>query len=316
MDQLTGFRIFTRVVELGSFSKAADDLVVSQSTVTKHIAWLESHLGARLLNRNTRGISLTEGGGLYYERCKAILKDVDDADAAVGRHNGALTGTLRISTSVAFGRRVVAPMLIEFMQLEPRLKIDITCEDAYVDLVSRGIDVALRMGRLADSSLGGRYIGSNPWVMVAAPGYLAEHPAPRTPKDLNNHDCIVYSSVQGDAIWQIRSREGENQAVVVNGRLRSNNLSTLLSAVRLNLGIAILPAYVARSSLKSGQTVRILEDYVLPEQELHAVFPSPKFVPQKVTAFIHFLMPRFKGQWWDTDQRAAATRQLSFSQSE
>jgi DNA-binding transcriptional LysR family regulator len=316
MDQLTGFRIFARVVELGSFSKAADDLVVSQSTVTKHIAWLESHLGARLLNRNTRGISLTEGGGLYYERCKAILKDVDDADAAIGRHSGALTGTLRISTLVAFGRRIVAPMLIEFMQLEPRLKIDITCEDAYVDLVSRGIDVALRMGRLADSSLGGRYIGSNPWVMVASPGYLAEHPAPRTPKDLNNHDCIVYSSVQGDAIWQIRSRDGEIHPVVVNGRLRSNNLSTLLSAVQLNLGIAILPTYVASSSLKSGQTVRVLEDYILPEQELHAVFPSPKFVPQKVTAFIHFLLPRFKGQWWDTDQRAAATRQLSFSQSE
>jgi DNA-binding transcriptional LysR family regulator len=316
MDQLTGFRIFTRVVELGSFSKAADDLVVSQSTVTKHIAWLESHLGARLLNRNTRGVSLTEGGGLYYERCKSILKDVDDADAAVGRHSGALTGTLRISTSVAFGRRIVAPMLIEFMQLEPRLKIDITCEDAYVDLVSRGIDVALRMGRLADSSLGGRYIGSNPWVMVASPGYLAEHQAPRTPQDLNDHDCIVYSSVQGDAIWQIRSREGEIHPVVVNGRLRSNNLSTLLSAVQLNLGIAILPTYVASSSLKSGQTVRVLEEYILPEQELHAVFPSPKFVPQKVTAFIHFLMPRFKGQWWDPDQRAAATRQLSFSQSE
>jgi DNA-binding transcriptional LysR family regulator len=316
MDQLTGFRIFARVVELGSFSKAADDLAVSQSTVTKHIAWLESHLGARLLNRNTRGISLTEGGGLYYERCKAILKDVDDADAAVGHHSGALTGTLRISTSVAFGRRIVAPMLIEFMQLEPQLKIDITCEDAYVDLVSRGIEVALRMGRLADSSLGGRYIGSNPWVMVASPGYLAEHPAPRTPKELNDHDCIVYSSVQGDAVWQIRSREGEIHAVVVNGRLRSNNLSTLLSAVQLNLGIAILPTYVASSSLKSGQTVRVLEDYILPEQELHAVFPSPKFVPQKVTAFIHFLTPRFKGSWWDSDQRAGAMRQLSFSQSE
>jgi DNA-binding transcriptional LysR family regulator len=116
----------------------------------------------------------------------------------VGRHSGALTGTLRISTSVAFGRRVVAPMLIEFMRLEPRLKIDITCEDAYVDLVARGIDVALRMGRLADSSLGGRYIGSNPWVMVASPGYLAEHEPPQSPGDLDGHDCIVYSSVQGD----------------------------------------------------------------------------------------------------------------------
>ena len=144
--------------------------------------------------------------------------------------------------------------------------------------------------------------------MVASPGYLAGHEAPHTPNDLDGHDCIVYSSVQGDAVWQIRSREGDVHAVVVNGRLRSNNLSTLLSAVQLNLGIAILPTYVASSSLKSGTIVRVLEDYVLPEQEMHAVFTSPKFVPQKVTAFIHFLLPRFRGQWWDAGQRAA-TRQ-------
>jgi DNA-binding transcriptional LysR family regulator len=206
-------------------------------------------------------------------------------------------------------------MLIEFMRQQPRLKIDITCEDAYVDLVARGIDVALRMGRLADSSLGGRYIGSNPWVMVASPGYLAEHETPQSPGDLDAHDCIVYSSVQGDAVWQLRSSEGGIHAVVVNGRLRSNNLSTLLSAVQLNLGVAILPTYVAFPSLKSGKIVRVMEDYVLPEQELHAVFPSPKFVPQKVTAFIHFLLPRFKGQWWDADQRVAPPH-ASFSESE
>ena len=158
MDHLTGIRIFTRVVELGSFSKAADDLTVSQSTATKQIGWLESHLGARLLNRNTRGVSLTEAGGLYYERCKIILKEVDDASALVGHRSDGLSGTLRVSTSVAFGRRIISPMLIDFMREHPQLKLDITCEDAYVDLVSRGIDIALRMGRLADSSLGGRYI--------------------------------------------------------------------------------------------------------------------------------------------------------------
>jgi DNA-binding transcriptional LysR family regulator len=316
MDQLTGLRVFARVVELGSFSKAADDLVMSQSTVTKHVAWLESHLGARLLNRNTRGISLTESGGLYYERCKAILRDIDDADATVGGQTKALTGTLRISTSVAFGRRIISPMLIGFMQQQPHLKVDITCEDTYVDLVSRGIDVALRMGRLADSSLGGRYMGSNPWVMVASPRYLATHEALQTPDDLNSHDCIVYSSVQGDAVWQLRSRAGEVRAVAVNSRLRSNNLSTLLAAVQLDLGIAILPRYVASSALKSGEVVTILQDYSLPEQELHAVFPSPKFVPQKVTAFIRFLMPRFKGEWWDADRRSAVARELSVSETE
>lgn len=217
MDHLTGIRIFTRVVELGSFSKAADDLTVSQSTATKQIGWLEQHLGARLLNRNTRGVSLTEAGGLYYERCKIILKEVDDASALVGHRSNGLTGTLRVSTSVAFGRRIISPMLIDFMREHPQLKIDVTCEDAYVDLVSRGIDIALRMGRLADSSLGGRYIGSNPWVMVASPSYLAEQGTPQIPEDLNDHDCIVYSSVQGDAVWQLRSHEGKNHVIIANG---------------------------------------------------------------------------------------------------
>jgi len=299
MDHLTGIRIFTRVVELGSFSKAADDLTVSQSTATKQIGWLEQHLGARLLNRNTRGVSLTEAGGLYYERCKIILKEVDDASALVGHRSNGLTGTLRVSTSVAFGRRIISPMLIDFMREHPQLKIDVTCEDAYVDLVSRGIDIALRMGRLADSSLGGRYIGSNPWVMVASPSYLAEQGTPQIPEDLNDHDCIVYSSVQGDAVWQLRSHEGKNHVIIANGRLRSNNLSTVLSAVHLSQGIAILPLYVASASLKSGRVVSVLEDYILPQQELHAVFPSPKLVPEKVGAFIRFLLPRFEGEWWD-----------------
>ena len=302
MDHLTGIRIFTRVVELGSFSKAADDLTVSQSTATKQIGWLESHLGARLLNRNTRGVSLTEAGGLYYERCKIILKEVDDASALVGHRSDGLSGTLRVSTSVAFGRRIISPMLIDFMREHPQLKIDITCEDAYVDLVSRGIDIALRMGRLADSSLGGRYIGSNPWVMVASPAYLAEQGAPQIPEDLNDHDCIVYSSVQGDAVWQLRSREGKNHVINANGRLRSNNLSTVLSAVHLSQGIAILPLYVASPSIKSGRVVPVLEDYILPQQELHAVFPSPKLVPEKVGAFIRFLLPRFEGKWWDVER--------------
>lgn len=302
MDHLTGIRIFTRVVELGSFSKAADDLSVSQSTATKQIGWLETHLGARLLNRNTRGVSLTEAGGLYYERCKIILKEVDDAGALVGHRSEGLSGTLRVSTSVAFGRRIISPMLIDFMREHPQLKIDITCEDAFVDLVSRGIDIALRMGRLADSSLGGRYIGSNPWAMVASPAYLAEQGTPQTPEDLNDHDCIVYSSVQGDAVWQLRSREGKNHVIIVNGRLRSNNLSTVLSAVHLSQGIAILPLYVVSASLKSGRVVPVLENYMLPQQELHAVFPSPKLVPQKVAAFIHFLLPRFEGAWWDAER--------------
>jgi DNA-binding transcriptional LysR family regulator len=218
MNHLACLRIFKRVVELSSFSKASEELSISQSSATKQISQLEQHLGTRLLNRNTRGISLTEDGTVYYERCKVIIAEVDIADSTVGQRSKSLAGTLRISTSVAFGRRILAPMLMDFMRMQSQLKIDLACEDGYVDLVAHGIDVALRMGRLSDSSLGCRYLGHNPWVMVAAPRYLANHSEPESPADLTHHDCIVYSSVQGDAVWQLRPQLGDTQTVVVEDR--------------------------------------------------------------------------------------------------
>jgi len=298
VDQLSGIRVFVRVTELGSFSKAAKDLSVSQSTITKQIAWLESYLGARLLNRNTRGVSLTEDGLTYYESGKAIIHSIENADCRVGIRSSELAGTLRISTSAAFGRRILSPMLIEFLRENPKLDVDLSCDDTYVDLVSQGIDVALRMGRLQDSCLGSRLLSRNPWVMVASPDYLARRSTPTRPDELANHDCIIYSSVQGDAVWQLTSKHGGVENVVVNGRLRSNNLSTLLSVTESGLGISILPRYVAASSLRRGSVVEVLADYAVPEQELRAIFASPKLVSNKVRRFIDFLAPRFRGAWW------------------
>jgi DNA-binding transcriptional LysR family regulator len=208
-----------------------------------------------------------------------ILAEVDHADSMVGRRSKPLAGTLHISTSVGFGRRVLAPLLMDFLRLQPQLKMDIACNDNYVDLVAHGIDVALRMGRIADSSLGCRYITHNPWVMVAAPSYLAGRSEPRCPIDPKHHDCIVYSSVQGDAVWQLRSTTGIVQTVAVKGPLRSNNLSALLSAAMAAFGIAILPRYVASTALAAGDIISIMEKYALPRQDLHAVFPSSKQVP-------------------------------------
>ncbi|WP_078864170.1 LysR family transcriptional regulator [Streptomyces sp. AcH 505] len=299
MNHLSCIRVFKRVVELGSFTKAAEELRISQSSATKQVSQLEQHLGARLLNRNTRGISITEDGAIYYDSCKGILADVEYADSIVGERSKSLAGTLHISTSVAFGRRVLAPLLMEFMGSQPQLKVDLVCNDDYVDLVTHGVDVALRMGRLSDSSLGCRYITHNPWVMVAAPGYLAGRSEPRCPADLKHHECIVYSSVQGDAVWQLRSKAGVVQTVAVKGSLRSNNLSALLSATIVGFGIAILPRYVASAALSTGDIVPIMETYSVPGQDLHAVFPSSKQVSSKALAFTEFLLPRFRANWWD-----------------
>jgi len=302
MDRITGVQLFARIVETGSFSKASADLGITQPTATKHVAALETRLGARLLNRNTRGVSPTEIGALYYEKCKAIQRELDEADSLASLLQSKVGGQLRISTSVAFGRRIVTPLALRFMREHPDISIDLGFDDRYVNLVEQGVDVALRMGRLADSSLGARYLGTNPWLTAASPDYLSRRGTPATPADLSGHDCLVYSSVQGDDRWQFAGTASAPADIPVDfpvkGPLRSNNLSAVLSACRAGLGLAVLPWYVARESIADGTIVQVLEPFALPAQELHAVFPSPKLVPGKVQSFIGFLGTQLAGEWW------------------
>jgi DNA-binding transcriptional LysR family regulator len=298
MDRIAANQLFVRVVETGSFSRAAADLKITQPTATKTVAALEARLGARLLNRNTRGVSPTEIGAVYYDKCKAIQAQIDEADDLPALLRAQVAGRLRVSTSVAFGRRVLTPLLMRFMAEHPELQIDLSTEDRYTDLVAQGIDVAVRMGRLADSTLGARYLGTNPWVMVAAPAYLQRAGMPRKGTDLKRHDALVYSSVQGDDLWHLTDARGRAQDLPVRGRLRSNNLSALLAAARAGYGLAILPRYVAQESLKRREIVPVLADHALPAQEMHAVYPSPKLVPQRVQSFVAFLAGQLQGEWW------------------
>jgi DNA-binding transcriptional LysR family regulator len=304
VDRLQAMEMFIRVVETGSFSKAAAEFHVTQPTVTKQVAATEARLKVRLLNRNTRGVSLTETGALYYERCKSIVRDADAAENIVQLQQSQAQGLLRIGTSVAFGRRVVVPLALEFMVRHPQVRVDLSFEDSYSDLVAQGLDIALRMGRLADSSLGSRMLGMNPWALVASPGYLRRHGRPERAEELGEHNALVYSSVQGDDVWRLVTPAGEALTVAVTGRFRSNNLSAVLAAARQGLGVAALPRYVAADSLADGKLVEILSAYTLPEQEIHAVFPSPKLVPAKVHALVEFLQGRFDARWWETLPKA------------
>jgi DNA-binding transcriptional LysR family regulator len=290
--------MFVRVVETGSFSKAALEFHTTQPTVTKQVAATEARLKVRLLNRNTRGVSLTEPGALYYEKCKSIVREAEEAESIVQLRQNQAQGLLRVGTSVAFGRRVVVPLALEYMRRHPQVQLDLSFEDRYVDLIAQGIDVAIRMGKLADSSLGARYLGTNPWAMVAAPGYLKKHGTPKRAQDLSAHVALIYSSVVGDEFWRMHTPKGDAVTVPVSGRFRSNNLSAVLAAARDGLGIALMPRYVASESLASGKVVEVLGDHALPEQEIHAVFPSPKLVPGKVSGFVAFLQGRFAEGWW------------------
>jgi DNA-binding transcriptional LysR family regulator len=299
MDRVTAVALFARIVESGSFSKAASEFGITQPTATKAVAAMEARLGARLLHRTTRGVSPTEVGALYYDKCKTIASEIEAADNLASLMQSGVAGTLRISTSVAFGRRVVVPLAMRYMREHPSLTVDLSFEDRYVNMVEQGIDLAIRMGRLADSTLGARYLGRNPWLMVAAPAYLKEHGAPFRPADLIKHACLIYSTVQGDDRWMLTGPDGKEQVVAVRGPLRSNNLSAVLAAAREGLGIAILPCYVARESVADGAVKPLLERYTLPTQEIHAVFPSPKLVPGKVNSFIEFLREALEGSWWE-----------------
>ena len=264
MDRLQAMEMFVRVVETGSFSKAAKEFATTQPTVTKQVAATEARLKVRLLNRNTRGVSLTESGALYYERCKSIVRDAEEADNIARLRQSQAQGLLRIGTSVAFGRRVIVPLTLDFMARHPQVQVDLSFEDRYVDLIAQGVDVAVRMGKLADSSLGARFLGMNPWVLVAAPKYLKKRGTPKRPQDLSAHDALIYSSVQGDEVWRLFTPKGEPVTVPVTGKLRSNNLSAVLAAARNGLGVAALPRYVAGDSLDSSQVVELLKDHALP----------------------------------------------------
>lgn len=302
MDRIQAVRLFIRVVDLGSFSKAAADMGMGQPSATKLVAQLEQQLGSRLLHRSTHGVTPTEIGALYYEKCKLIAHHVEEAETVASLLQSQVQGGLRISTSVAFGRRVLVPLVMRFMQLNPKLQIELNFEDRYVNLVEQGIDVAIRMGRLADSTLGARYLGINPWVLVAAPGYLERRGTPLSPADLAAHDALIYSTVQGDARWHFIGADGQLLPVPVKGPLRSNNLSALLAAARGGMGVAALPWYVAYESVNSGVVRPLLGDWALPSQEIHAVYPSPRLVPAKVSGFVAWLQGQFGEAWW-TDQK-------------
>ena len=298
MDRIQAIQLFIRVVDLGSFSKAAADLRIGQPSATKLVAQLEKQLGSRLLHRTTHGVSPTEIGSLYYEKCKLIAHHFEEAETVTALLQSQVQGGLRISTSVAFGRRVLVPLVVRFMKLNPKLQVELSFEDRYVDLVAQGIDVAIRMGPLADSTLGARFLGINPWVVVASPDYLAQRGVPKKPADLTGHDALVYSTVQGDARWLFTGADGRMEPIAVRGPLRSNNLSAILSATRGHMGVAALPWYVAHESVRAAAVTPLLPEWSLPSQEIHAVYPSPRLVPAKVSSFIEWLQGQLGPSWW------------------
>ena len=288
MDVMHSMAVFRRVVEAKNFSAVARETNMSQSTVSKHIAALEERLGTKLLNRSTRSLKLTEAGKEYYHHCIRILNDFQEAEASVGKGKINPTGILRMSTSATFGRTYLLPHLKQFFESYPDINIDLLFDDDYVDLVKEGIDLAIRIGPLADSTLIAIKIGSSPRVVVASPEYLVKHGRPRKPVDLMKHSCLIYTLQKSPDLWYFNSTQEGDESIRVSGRLKASSPDAVCDATIEGLGISIVCEWHARKYIKTGALKVILPDYRPTTYDIHAVYPERRFVPQKVKRMIEF----------------------------
>jgi DNA-binding transcriptional LysR family regulator len=279
---------FVRVVETGGFSRAAERMGMSKSSVSRRVARLEEQLGARLLTRSAAGAQPTDAGQAYYERASNILCELDAAKEVVADAVTQVAGPIRLTAPLSFGVGHLAPALADFAAAHPRVELDISFEDRTVDLVAGGFDLAVRLGTLEDSALIARRIAPSRRVLVGSPAYLEAHGRPEHPRDLSVHDHLVYGNEQ----W--RFRVGNRwESVRLKPRMRADNGEMLRAAAAAGLGLCVLPTFIASPSLQSGALLPLLRDFPMPEGGLHILMPPGRAVTARVRALSDFLAGRF-----------------------
>ncbi|MFN3945731.1 MAG: LysR family transcriptional regulator [Allosphingosinicella sp.] len=279
---------FVRVVETGAFARAAERMGISKPVLSRRVARLEEQLGARLLTRTARGAQPTDIGEAYYARASAILADLEAAQEIVAEAVTQVAGPIRLSAPLSFGVAHLAPALADFAAAHPRVELDIEYEDRSVDLVGGGYDLAVRIGKLADSALIARRIAPVRKVLIASPAYLAARGRPEVPADLPGHDLLLYANEQ----WRFRVGDGWEQ-VRVRPRLRADNGDMLLAAAVAGLGICILPSFIAAPAIEAGKVEVLLRRHPLEEVGLHVVMPPGRAATARVRALVDFLTDRF-----------------------
>ena len=288
MDRFTVMETFICVVETGSFSAAARRLNVGQPAVSKSIAQLEDRLGVRLILRSTRGLTPTDAGQQYYERAKRSVEEANEAELLARGTGKGLSGKLRVSAAVTFARLHVIPRLNTFLSAHPDLQIDVRLDDRNIDLVEQGIDVALRMGTLPDSSMTARHLAQTRRYALATPAYLLAHDIPRTPAELARHEIVVYSPTGGNTAWNFQ-RGDTATSVVVTGRVQVSAAEGVRAAVLADMGIAIASEWMFASEIRNGDVQIVLGDWTLPPIDLWALFPTGRMVSAKARAFADFV---------------------------
>ena len=292
MDRLQAITAFVTVVEAGSFARAAERLDASVSAVSRHVAELEAHLDARLLNRTTRRLSLTEAGAAFHERCVQLLADLEEAEEGASQGGATPRGTLKLTCPITYGVRVLATAIAAFVARHAQVRVDVELSDRAVDLVDEGIDLAVRIGAIRSQFLVARRIGSTTLVSCASPAYLAPHGTPRTPEDLSRHACLTYEYAPVRNQWRFASPDGSERAVRVAGPIHANNGRMLVALAAQGAGIALEPDFIVAPEVADGRLVPILGDWTPPAIPIHAAYPSRRHLSAKVRAFVDFLAER------------------------
>lgn len=295
MDRIDEITAFAAVADTRSFTQGAKRLGVSSAQVSKLVARLENRLGARLLNRTTRDVALTDTGRAYLERARAVLEDFEILEGSVRDQDGCPRGTLKISAPVTFGAQQLTPALLEFAAAHPEVSLEVSQTDRMVNLVEEGFDVAVRIGRLSDSSLVARKLADVKLVTCASPAYVAKHGAPQTLADLSKHEAVIDTNGAEPTIWRFGGGS-ETQDVRVHGRLRFAGAESCVAAAREGFGITRVPAFAASEDLRQGRLKALLCSYESELIHVHAVYPHSRHLAPKVRFFVDFLARRYAGE--------------------
>lgn len=291
LDKWTEMQVFVEAVKRGGFSAAGRELNLSPSAVSKLVSRLEGRLGVRLFNRTTRMLNLTEGGDAFFKRCIDILEDVEDAEESLTSFGQVPKGILRINSTPGFVKHQLLPIMTEFQRLYPQLVVEFQLTGQSVDLIGEGVDLAIRLGVLKDTSLVARTLGESKRVICASPEYINTHGVPLTPKELLQHNCLRLSTNDVFNHWEFYSHEEET--IDVNGHFVTDNVDALYEYALLGGGIVRLSGFMVDEDIKAGRLVPVLQDYSIKKQQIHAVFPHRKYLPAKVRVLIDFLLEKF-----------------------
>jgi DNA-binding transcriptional LysR family regulator len=302
MDRFDQLRILTAIVEGGSLSEAARKLNITPSAVSKQLSQLEDRLGVRLFNRTTRTLSLTDEGGVFYERARAILSDLAEAEESLASQSNAPRGRLVVDAPVAFGRYCVAPVLGEYLRANPEVHLDLRLNDRLIDPIEEGVDLVIRIGQMKDSALIGRRLSKSRRIVVASPDYIKRKGRPKTPEELKDHACLLHSLRRPQSEWQFMKEGGGVESLTLAGSFESVDIEVIRVLALDGLGLAQLPVWLVARDLENGALEEVLSDHLSPDPDIFTLYPSARHLSPKVRSLVDFLVERFGGEraWWAT----------------